>query len=167
MVTGRVRGWLDLPPSATAHFLPLPHKMLGLDLILSSMLSELCQLGTNMTLLHSKDTAMKTLHSLNRVSVLTPFCNLAKFTSRKAATALAKGVQTGKQLEKLENIQLQSVLLKSLRAALLQSELVSWSSHLSTVSPVISNFARKALIRCLPTNANLHRWYRSCSGLIF
>jgi len=164
MVTGRVRRWLVLPLSATAHFLPLPHKMLGLDIILPSMLSELCQLGTDMTLLHSKDTAMKTLHSLNRVSVLTPFGNLAKFTSRKAAIALAKGVQTGKQLEKLENLQLQLVILKSLRAALPQSELVSWSSHISTVSPVISNLARKALIQCLPTNANLHRWYRSCSG---
>jgi len=85
------------------------------------MLSELGQFGTDMTLLHFKDTAMKTLYSLNRVSVPTPFSNLAKFTTRNAVTTLAKGVQMGKQLDNLENLQLQSVLLKSLRAALPQS----------------------------------------------
>ena len=29
----------------------------------------------------------------------------------------------------------------------------------------IANFARKALVRCLPTNANLHRWDRSKTEL--
>jgi len=51
MVTGRVRTWLNLPPGAMAPFLPLPRKLLGLDLIPSSMLAELSQIGTDLTLL--------------------------------------------------------------------------------------------------------------------
>jgi len=65
MVTESVRTWLDLPPSATAHFLCLSRKLLGLDLILPSMLAELCQLGTELTLVHSQDAAMLTMHKLS------------------------------------------------------------------------------------------------------
>ena len=57
-VSQKVRKWLDLPPNATAHFLPLPHKWLGLDLILPSMLAEACQLNTALALRHSRDPKM-------------------------------------------------------------------------------------------------------------
>ena len=50
LVTEQVRRWLDLPPNATSHFIPLPQKWLGLDLILPSMLSEACQLSTALAL---------------------------------------------------------------------------------------------------------------------
>jgi hypothetical protein len=47
LVTERVRKWLDLPPCSTAHYLPLPSKNLGLDLILPSMLFEQCQTSSS------------------------------------------------------------------------------------------------------------------------
>jgi len=61
MVLGKFRGWMDLNSGATSHFVPLPHKLLDLDLILPSMLVELCQLGTEVTLAHSKDPGMPIL----------------------------------------------------------------------------------------------------------
>jgi len=64
LVTNKVRHWLELPPNATAHFMPLPTKYPGLDLILPSMLSEICQLGTALTLRHSKDENMDKLAHL-------------------------------------------------------------------------------------------------------
>jgi zinc-binding in reverse transcriptase len=40
------------------------------------------------------------------------------------------------------------------------TELIEWSKHIALTTPSVANFARKALIRCLPTNSNLHRWGR-------
>jgi len=92
MVTGRVRSWLELPPSATILFVPLPLKLLGLDLILPSMLAELCQLGTEMTLAQSKDTGMHVLGRLVHENAPSPFYHLVKQASRKSAMKAAKAV---------------------------------------------------------------------------
>ena len=75
----------------------------------------------------------------------------------------AKKIQHFNQIQKLDNLSVQSIILSSLRAALPHPELSSWANHLMTISPTISSFARKALIRCLLTNANLHRWLRTKS----
>jgi len=82
---------------------------------------------------------------------------------RGEAVERAKKVQQKKILQSLDSLQIQSGLLKALRDSLPQSELSSWSGHLQGITSTISNFARKALIRCLPTNSNLHRWNRSKS----
>src|SRR6266496_4023457 len=156
LVTGQVRRWFDLPPSTTAHFMPLPLKRLGLDLILPSMLSAICQLGTTMALHHSKDTNMRTLGSLHRTK--TPFSDLVDTVSKKEAAEAAKSAQLADRLQKLDDLKVQSILLKSLRSALTGSELTNWSNHISLINPTISNFARRALMRCLPTNSNLFRW---------
>jgi len=50
------------------------------------------------------------------------------------------------------------------RSSLPQSELKTWSSHLNSVTTSISDVACKALIRCLPTNSNVHRWSRTHSS---
>jgi len=156
LVTGQVRRWFDLPPSTTAHFMPLPLKRLGLDLILPSMLSAICQLSTSMALHHSKDTNMRTLGTLHRTK--TPFRDLVDMASKKDAAEAAKSAQLADRLQKLDDLTVQSTLLKSLRSTLTGSELTNWSNHISLISPTISNFARKALLRCLPTNSNLFRW---------
>src|SRR5206468_6357736 len=61
LVTERTRKWLDLPPCSTAHYMPLPSKYLGLDLILPSLLFEQCQASSIATLAKSKDEKMKNL----------------------------------------------------------------------------------------------------------
>jgi len=44
--------------------------------------------------------------------------------------------------------------MQALRDALPSTELASWSSHISLITTAIPNFARKALLRCLPTNSH-------------
>ena len=163
MVLYRVRRWLDLPPGATAHFIPLPHKLLGMNLILPSQLADLCRLGTRWTLANSQDPRMRTLHDLSQRAHPLPFHLPGFSATREKVVERAKDVQQERSLTSLDGLQIQSVLLKSLRTSLPQSELKSWSCHLLTVISSVSNFARKALVRCLPTNSNLHRWDRSKS----
>ncbi len=161
IITNKVRRWLDLPPSATAHFLPLPAKWLGLDLVLPSMLSEVCQLTTALALHHSGDPKMAALQELS--GARTPFKELLSLASKKKAVEAAKAAQITKHLDQLDGLQIQSVLLKALRTSLTAAELTNWSTHVALISPTIANFARKALIRCLPTNSNLHRWGKAPS----
>ena len=66
LVTERVRKWLDLPPCSTAHYIPLPSKHLGLDVVLPSLLFEQCQASSTAILAKSKDEKMKTLYQLNK-----------------------------------------------------------------------------------------------------
>jgi len=117
-----------------------------------------------MTLAYSNDPGMPILQSLIQKNVLNPFHHLVAQTSRKKALTMAKSIQYSRQLQKLDSLQIQSGVGKALRDSLLQSELSSWSGHMSLVTTAISNFARKALIRTLPTNSNPHRWNRSKSS---
>jgi len=163
LVTERVRRWLSLPPNTTHHFLPLPAKWMGLDLILPSMLAELSQLGTALALHHSKDPKMATLGVLvcNRV----PFKELLASATKRAANEAAKSLQLQRHLECLDGLKVQSILFKSLRASLTSRELSSWTGHLALISPTISSFAHRALLRSLATNSNLHLWGKSSSDL--
>src|SRR6266568_4007967 len=161
LITNKVRRWLDLPPSATAHFLPLPAKWVGLDLVLPSMLAEVCQLNTALALRHSGDPKMAPLQELG--GVRTPFKYLLGLASKRKAMEAAKAAQITKHLGQLDGLQIQSVLLKALRVSLTATELTNWSTHIALISPTMANFARKALIRCLPTNSNLHRWGKAPS----
>jgi len=163
LVTERVRHWLDMPPGATAHDFPLPYKLLGLDLFLPSILSEVCQLGIEITLMQSKDSSMAALHSLAPKHTPAPFLSLLVYNSRKTATKEASTIQRAQQIQKLNALDVQSLLLQSFRSALLAAELTAWSAHIGLIPPSISSFARKALIRCLSTNSNLHCWHPSHS----
>ncbi len=169
LITGQVRKWLDLPPSATAHFMPLPAKWLGLDLVLPSMLAQVSRLGTALALQHSQDPKMRVLHELRADKV--PFRDLVADVNRKEAAAKAKALQLTTKREKLDGLTVQSNLFKCLRAALTGSEATNWSHHLALINSNIANFARRALMRVLPTNSNLHRWGKlpsdscpSCAG---
>ena len=162
MVTGRVRHWLELPPSATAHFFPLPAKWLGLDLILPSMLSVACRLGTDLTLIHSSDPKMAVLHTLSREGL--PYNKFVHLANREMAARASKEDQVAKQLQKLDKLNVQSVLFRALRCSIPLAELVGWSRRISVITPSVLRFARKALIRCLPTNSNLHVWGRLASN---
>src|SRR6266568_1384119 len=161
-VSQKVRKWLDLPPNATAHFLPLPHKWLGLDLILPSMLAEVCQLNTALALRHSRDPKMGQLYK--QLGQRAPFRDLIESVSRVKATSSAKAIQLDRHLQHLQGLKIQSILFASLRSALTVSELEAWSKHITLITPSVSNFARKALLRCLPTNSNLHLWGKAPSG---
>jgi len=148
-----------MPPGATAHYFPLPYKLLGLDLILPSMLSEVCQLEVEITLIQSKDSSMAALHSLAPKHTPVPFLSLLMYNIRKAATKEAATIQRARQIQKLDALEVQSPLLQSLRSVLPAAELTAWSAHIGLITPFISSFARKALIRSLPTNSNLHCWH--------
>jgi len=153
-----------MPPGATAHYFPLPYKLLGLGLILPSMLSEVCQLEVEITLMQSKDSSMAALHSLAPKHTPDPFLSLLVYNSRKAATKKATTIQRARQIQKLDAIVVQLLLLQLLRSALPAAELAAWLAHIGLITPSIYSFARKALIRCLLTNSNLHRWHPSHSS---
>jgi hypothetical protein len=107
---------------------------------------------------------MPVLHGLSRSAHPTPFHHLLTGISRSKAIANAKLIQQERQIAKLDSLSIQSGLLKALREFLPRSEFSGWSEHLLLVTSRISNFARKALVRCLPTNSNLHRWDRAKSS---
>jgi len=152
-VTGQVRRWLDLPSCATALFIPLPLKILGFDLILPSLLLELCQVGTDLTLIHSRDLKMGILYKTSHNKM--PIREFIILASRREVIKLTIKRQMDNQLVKLDNLKIQSVILKSLRFSLPLGELESWAKHMALLTPVLSNFARKTLIRCLPTNSTV------------
>jgi len=105
LVTNKVRLWLDLPPNATAHFMPLPPKWLGLDLVLPSMLSKICQLGTALTIHHSKDSKMGGLGLL--VNGRVPLRDLLSAAMRTKASKSAKKLQLDRQLQSLHGLRVQ------------------------------------------------------------
>ena len=107
------------------------------------------------------DPKTRALYKLKKDKV--HFRELVEIVAKKAAFDAAKKSQLQTHIEKLDNLQVQSILFKSLRAAMTAAELTSWSKHMALVTPSVANFARKALIRCLPTNTNLHLWGRSPS----
>jgi hypothetical protein len=154
LITQRVRQWLTLPPCATAHYIPLPAKHLGLNVILPSMLYELCKTSTSLTLLNSKDPRMETILRQNNNKNILRYKNIPK----KEALDNLKKQQSSNQISQLDALKEQSILFFALKSALDTKELESWSSQLALLTPAISCFARKALTRCLPTNSNLLKW---------
>jgi len=85
------------------------------------MLAELSQLGTNLTLLRSQDPRMVRPQKLRPMTLPSSFRTLLNSTSRRAAATAAKCVQVENQIRKLDNLQIQSVLSRSLRTSLYRS----------------------------------------------
>jgi hypothetical protein len=160
LVTQQVRSWLNLPPCATSHFIPLSNRNLGLDLILPSMLFELCQTSSNISLVKSQDPKMPVLYRLQQ-NKTNAAMNIEHHKKKKEIMADIKKKQTLSLTQKLGSLKVQSLLHSSLTKTLAPSELESWSKHIAMITPSVANFARKALIRCLPTNSNLYRWQRA------
>ena len=152
LVSGKIRTWLDLPPCATAHFMSLSPKLLGLDVILPSMLYEKNQVSTLTTLSKSADPRMATVlaHYAFSTSI-----NLT--VSRNQVMKSLENNTTQTHLAKLYSLQVQSLIFQALTAVVPSKELESWHKHISVQSPAIANFARKALLRCLATQVNMLR----------
>src|SRR3989454_6762321 len=123
------------------------------------MLSDLCQTNTSLILIKSNDPKMNKLNQLNGFYRSDLRFDISKSKS-EVITDLKKR-QLASEAEKLDILKIQSILMRALKAALTSKDLVSWSDHVSLITPAISIFARKALIRCLATNSNLYRWGRS------
>src|SRR2546426_9355603 len=128
------------------------------------MLSDLCQTNTSLILIKSNDPKMNKLNQLNGFYRSDLRFDISKSKS-EVITDLKKR-QLASEAEKLDILKIQSILMRALKAALTSKELVSWSDHVSLITPAISIFARKPLIRCLATNSNLYRWGRSETVLI-
>jgi hypothetical protein len=158
LVTGKIRNWLELPPCATAHFMPLPQRSLGLDVTLPSMLLEQCQARCLLTLIKSRDTTANQLFHLtsdnNRVQI-------DSSVSVKINISNIHKSQLMSHQSKLDDLNMQGSIISAVRASIPGSAIESWSKHTALITPSIANFARKALIRCLPTRTNLLRWGRS------
>jgi len=144
--------------------MPLPLKWLVLDLVLPSMLYQTCQLSTALALRHSRDPRMRVLQTLSGVKI--PFREFLEAASRKSASETAQAVQPSSHLEKLDDLHVHYCSVHTLQIPMIHplTELSNWSKHLALTSPSIANYARKALIRCLPTNSNLHLWGRTPSN---
>ena len=84
--------------------------------------------------------------------------------SKKQIMRDIKNKQKEEEKSKLVSLKMQSILFQSLTSVLTVKELEAWGHRISLLVPSISNFARKALVRCLPTLSNLHRWGRSISN---
>ena len=141
--------------------MPLPPKWLGLALVLPAMLSEVCQLGTALTLHHSSDRRMREIvKSCDRV----PFRELLSEVPRAKAADEARRAQLASKRLDWHGLKIQATLQKSLADSLTSSDLKAWTTNTSFITPTIANFARKGLLRCLPTNSNLHLWGKSPSS---
>src|SRR6266496_3556051 len=116
---------------------------------------------TALALRHSNDPKMRVLHDLRADKV--SFRDLVADVSRKEAASKTKALQLTTKREKLGGLTVQSTLFKSLRESLTGSEATNWSQHLALINSNVANFARRALMRVLPTNSNLHRWGKSSS----
>jgi hypothetical protein len=162
LVTGKVREWLDQPPCATAHYFSLPAKELGLNLTLPSLLYEQCQATSMAILATSKDPKMKMLSKNTNVPSIENMVFEGK--SKKQILSDIKNKQISEEKNKLVSLKMQSILYQSLYSILSIKELEAWGDRISLLVPSIANFARKALVRCLPTLSNLHRWGRSASN---
>ena len=143
--------------------MPIPPSRHGLGLVLPSMLTETCRLGTALALRHSKDSKMVALLDLSSGKI--PFRDLLNVTSRKKAAEDAKAAQIDRHAQSIGSLKVQSILHKALVTALSPAELAGWSENTSLINPQISIFARKALLRCLPTNSNLHLWGKTSTDL--
>ena len=162
MINGKVREWLDQPPCATAHYFSLPLKELGLDLTLPSHLYEQCQATSMAILANSKDSKINNLSKNTNLNFVNNM-QLAR-RSKKQIMRDIKNKQKEEEKSKLVSLQMQSILFQSLTSVLSVKELEAWGNRISLLVPSVSNFARKALVRCLPTLSNLHRWSRSISN---
>ena len=161
LVSEKVRSWLSLPPFASAHHLPLPASKLGHDLVLPSLLYEQSQAGTRLTLAQSKDPNIRTLFEIDRNPRIDSLLQLDQ--PRSATQKYIKKKQHEAQIIKQNLLTDQNLTILQLKASLSGKELKSWSEHIEQLTPSIANFARRALIRCLPTQANLQKWNKAAS----
>ena len=120
-----------MPLRSTAHYLPLPKKDLGLDIILPSMLSDLCQTNTSLILIKSNDPKMNKLNQLNGFCRSDLRFDISK-SKNEVITDLKKR-QLASEAEELDILKIQSILMRALKAALTSKELVSWSDHVSLI----------------------------------
>jgi len=156
LVTNKVRHWLELPPNATAHLMPLPTKCLGLDLIMPSMLAEICQLRNALTLRHSKDVKMDKLAHL--VVGRVPFRDLLSTATRIKASETARKTQLEKHVYSFHSLKVESILHKALTLALSPSDLNSWSTNMAIISHTISNLqGRVCFVAYLPIPIFIYR----------
>jgi hypothetical protein len=153
LVSEKVRSWLSLPPCASAHHLPLPASKLGHELVLPSLLYEQSQAGTRLTLAQSKDPNIRTLFEIDRNPRIDSLLQLDQ--PRSATQKYIKKKQHEAQIIKQNLLTDQNLTILQLKASLSGKELKSWSEHIEQLTPSIANFARRGLIRCLPTQANL------------
>lgn len=157
-----VRRWLSLPPCATLLHITLPLSKLGLALTLPSLIYEEMQLGTRLTLAKSQDKNIVELFHSSHSPTLDGYINPA-VSKDKAKKNMRRDYMNGVQQD-LALLRDQNVIIHFLCENVPKSELKQWSQHIATMPPNIASFARKAVIRCLPTNANLLRWKKAASG---
>jgi hypothetical protein len=159
LVNNYIRNLLSLPQCATTAHFPLPFKQLGQDLTLPSMLYEQAQAGVRLSLAQSTDPAIVDLHKLTQVPLLDSVIQCSQ--SRHFNQKLIKKTQLSHYTSKLNSLDDQNLLMNNILSCLSKEEIDSWSKHLSQVTPSVACFAQKAIVRCLPTLANLVRWHKS------
>ena len=71
-----------------AHFMPLPHKWLGLDIVLPLTLAQVCQLNTALTLRHSMNPNTRAFFLARKDKV--PFRELTEVISKNDASVTIK-----------------------------------------------------------------------------
>lgn len=159
LVTERARQWLRLPPCATMHHLSVQANKGGHDLLLPSQLYELAQLRTRQVLGRSSDPLMRDLFQETRQPAIDWFINL-NHTKAENVVAMTNH-HLDNQFDSFLQLSDQNLTVKSVLNHLPSSEMSAWSNHVTLITPSVGNFARKALIRCLPTNANLTKWNKT------
>ena len=84
-----------------------------------------------------------------------------KTASLRAASIQLTNKQTQEAWSHVQSLTVQGTSVTSIVENIPKKNITAWSQTLSSRAAPIFNFARKALINQLPTNANLVRWKRS------
>ena len=92
---------------------------------------------------------------------MTQTCKLIQICQKRDILKQVKRKQISVQKEKLDSLHIQSLLFNAICSVVSARELEKWCQRICLMTPSIANFARKALIRCLPTQSNLFRWGRA------
>ena len=84
-----------------------------------------------------------------------------KTASLRAASIQLTNKQTKEAWSHVQSLTVQGTSVTLIVNTIPKKNITAWSQTLSSRAAPILNFARKALINQLPTNANLVRWKRS------
>jgi len=156
IVSEHARRLLELPPCATMHHLTLPHSLGGFNLTLPSQLYERAQLTTRHSLYQSDDNIMREVFNQTKNPQIDSF--IQEDSNSHNSMKNLKNKQLCDRQEQLSELKEQNLLINELSEELHKTEITEWCNHITTLTPSIANFARKAQIRCLATNANLQKW---------
>lgn len=157
-----IRRWLELPVSAClSEVFVLCKSRGGFGSNSFKSLAEKMRIVKRNAIRNSSSSDLRELWSATQGDFIETDCLLVSSKDvRAAAKKLAKH-QSDQALNHLQSLSVQGSILSSITGRVADKDICLWVNTIEQASGTIYNFARKALVQCLPTATNLVRWGRS------